>query len=55
VTAVDIFFLGALLNFLLDSSGRIQILTVLGFAAALALATSLRSPISSEETRSVQT
>ena len=42
ISAADVFFLGAFLNFLLDSNGRIQILTVLGFAAALALATSLR-------------
>jgi len=43
--AVDAFFLGALLNFLISKDGRIQILTALAFAAALALATSLR-PIS---------
>ncbi len=56
VTAVDVFFLGALLNFLLDSGGRVQILTVLGFAASLALATALRSnPGPPNNPRSVQT
>jgi hypothetical protein len=43
VTAVDVFFLGALLNFLLDGGGRVQTLTVLGFAASLALATAILS------------
>jgi len=44
VTAVDVFFVGALLNFLLDCGGRIPTLTVLGFAASLALATAFRIP-----------
>ena len=55
VTAVDVFFVGALLNFLLDSGGRTQILTVLGFAASLALATAFRShPGTPNNSRSVQ-
>jgi hypothetical protein len=41
-TVIDAFFLGASVNFLFDSGGRIQIITVLSFSAALALATSLR-------------
>jgi len=54
VTVVDIFFLGALLKFLLDSGGCIQILAVLGFDASLTLAIALRSnPGAPNNSRSV--
>jgi len=55
VTIIDALFLGALLNCLMDASGRIQIITVLAFAASLALATGFRNQSSApKETRSVQ-